>query len=68
MGPNIRVIPGQQAWVLPNLMPFAQDPTLSAPEPTLLQLGSHSLQRIGNGRSTCYTARFSRNISGIWRV
>jgi hypothetical protein len=24
--PNICVIPGQQAWVLPNLMPFGQEP------------------------------------------
>jgi hypothetical protein len=41
-------------------------PTLSAPEPTLLHLGSqsahagsHSLQRAGGGCSRCYTASFS---------
>jgi type I restriction enzyme, S subunit len=26
--PNIGVIPGQQAWALPNLMPFGQEPLL----------------------------------------
>jgi hypothetical protein len=24
--PNIGAIPGQQAWALPNLMPFGQEP------------------------------------------
>jgi hypothetical protein len=27
--PNICVIPCQRAWVLPNFMPFAQEPVLS---------------------------------------
>ena len=26
--PNIRVIPAQQAWGLPNFMPFGQEPSI----------------------------------------